>query len=59
VCNAKENAKKWSGKEMTAQNVRDLESCEIFIKNQFLLAITFEPWCFMSSAKACWKGLKE
>jgi hypothetical protein len=26
VCNAKEHAEKWSGKEMAAQNVRDLEN---------------------------------
>jgi hypothetical protein len=52
VCNAKEHAEKWSGKEMAAKNVRDLENYEIFIKNQFLLAITFEPWRFMSSTIA-------
>jgi hypothetical protein len=57
VCNAKEHAEKWSGKEMAAQNVRDLENYEIFIKNQFLLAV--EPWRFMSSTMARWKGFEE
>jgi hypothetical protein len=58
VQNAIEDAKRLSGKEMAAQNVRDLENCEIFIKNQFLRAITFDSWCFMSSTIARWKGLE-
>jgi hypothetical protein len=59
VCNVKEHAEKLSGKEMAAQNVKYLDNCEIFMKNQFLLAITFEPWRFMSSTMARWKGLEE
>jgi hypothetical protein len=59
VCNAKEYDKKWSGKEMAAQNVKHLDNCEIFIRNQFLLAITFDSWRFMSSAMERWKGLEE
>jgi hypothetical protein len=56
VCNTKEHAGKLSGKEMAAQNVKHLDNCEIFINNQFLLAIT---WRFMSSTMARWKGLEE
>jgi hypothetical protein len=59
VCNAKEYAEKWSGKEKAAQNVKHLDNGEIFIKNQFLLAITFQLWRFMSSTMARWKGLEE
>jgi hypothetical protein len=58
VCNAKEHAEKWSGKEIAAQNVRELENYEIFIKNYFLLAIILEPWRFMSSTIARWKVLE-
>jgi hypothetical protein len=52
VFNVKENAKIWLGKEMAAQNVKHLDNCEIFIKTQFLLAITFDSWRFMSPAMA-------
>jgi hypothetical protein len=29
------------------------------LKIQFLLAITFDSWCFMSPAMARWKGLEK
>jgi hypothetical protein len=59
VCNAKEHAEKWSGKEMAAQNVKHIDNCEIFIKIQFLFVITFEPWRFMSFTIVRWKGLEK
>jgi hypothetical protein len=59
VQDASKDAERCSDKEMAAQNVRDLENYEIFIKNQFLLAIIFDFWCFMSYAIARWKGLEE
>jgi hypothetical protein len=59
----RELAERWSGKEMAVQNAKSLENYKIFIKNQFLfallLAITFEPWRFMSCTIARWKGLIE
>jgi hypothetical protein len=49
VCNAKEHAEKWTGKEMAAQNVEHLDNCEIFNKksvsscNNFWFLAFYEP----------------
>jgi hypothetical protein len=50
------HAERWSGKEIAAQNVKQLKNSNFSLKKK--LAKTFESWRFMSSTMARWKVLE-